>query len=107
MGLINKIKTKFNEMFPDESDPAMPVKLSIIMQDGTVEEYPEGYHITDGINCVCASGVYHTHFDCPILRDERRHGMTIRAMARRDAEREGKIFCYKCEQWDRAREEEE
>ena len=105
MNLIDKLKTKFNEIFPDQNEQPLSDKLSIIMQDGTVEEYPEGFHITDGINCVCASGVYHTHFDCPVLRDERRIGMKFKAMTRKDADRQGKIFCHKCEQWDREDQE--
>ena len=78
-----------------------PATLSIVMQDGTIEEYPENFEITDNVNCVVCGNYYHTHFDCPVLkRDRAVKTNPIIAMKISDAEAQSKEHCYKCQNYD-------
>lgn len=93
MGLFRKKKK------PQEIERVM---LKIRMQDGTIEEYPETFQITDGINCVICSGeIYHTNLDCPSLKIERAiKTREIKGMYIKDAERQGIYYCWRCKQFD-------
>lgn len=72
--------------------------VSVLMQDGKVEEYPEHFMITDGKNCVACSGkLYHTSLDCKYLRDEMLGGRQVKAFNVHDAERQGMEYCYECQ----------
>jgi hypothetical protein len=82
--------------------PPKPKMLPILMQDGTVEEYPENFRITDGKNCVvCDSGYYHTNLDCDRLRIERHSGNQVTGMFVRDARKEHYEFCPECKEMDK------
>lgn len=71
--------------------------MTVIMQDGTVEEYPDTFKITDGKNCVvCNSKFYHTNFDCESLRTEMLAGDQVKAMKRYDAEAQCFSLCFNC-----------
>lgn len=101
MNIINKLKNKFNEMFPNENEPPAKTKadtLQIRMPDGSLEEYDLHFMITDGINCVvCMGKYYHTSLDCESLKwehmncDSEYKGMTIKA-----AKDLKMIYCYDC-----------
>ena len=76
--------------------------LKIRMQDGTIEEYPETFQITDGINCViCGGDTYHTNLDCPSLKRERDiKTREIKGMYIKDAKDQGIEYCWQCKQFD-------
>lgn len=95
MGLFDRFKKKK----PQEIERVM---LKIRMQDGTIEEYPETFQITDGINCVICSGeTYHTNLDCPSLKMERDiKTREIKGMYIKDAERQGISYCWRCKEFD-------
>ena len=82
--------------------PKSPQMISVLMQDGSVEEYPETFYITDGLNCViCAGDCYHTHFDCESFKRERAiKSRQIKGMYVKDAERQGIFQCYNCKNLD-------
>ena len=107
--LTDKLKNKIHEAIPDKSPKYFQdsnVVLDIVMQDGTIEQYPENLKITDGINCVVCEGFddYHVHLDCPSFKMQRAHHKMI-AMYRKDAERKGIFLCYKCKEWNELDEE--
>ena len=82
------------------SSSKKPEMISVLMQDGTIEEYPENFKITDGINCaVCLGETYHIHLDCPMLKMERDIHQ-VRGMYIKDAERKGIYKCWKCQEYD-------
>ena len=88
---------------PDENTPQRstePEMISVLMQDGTIEKYPENFMITDGINCaVCYGEQYHTHLDCEYLRNER-ITRKVKGMYIKDAERQGIYKCFNCKELD-------
>ena len=111
MKLIDKIKNKIESMIPSKNKPVRYFQdsneiLDVLMQDGTIEQYPENLHITDGINGAMCKGCnfYHTHLDCPIFKMERKHNKII-AVYRTDAESQGTFQCSKCKEWDKLAEE--
>lgn len=76
--------------------------IQIEMPDGTVQEYPENFHITDGIHCVvCRGDFYHTHFDCENLQWEKDNtGNPIRGMFLKNAKSEHLTKCMNCDRQD-------
>lgn len=101
MKLFDTLKNKFNEMFPDDSDPKEtppPVTVSIIMPDGSVEEYNEHFMITDGINCViCQGKFYHTSLDCESLKWEHMNcDAPFKGMTVKDAKSAKMTYCQTC-----------
>ena len=88
---------------PDENIPQKPNEpeiISVLMQDGTIEKYPENFRITDGINCaVCNGIVYHTHLDCQYLKNERIISK-VKGMYIKDAESKGIYKCFNCKELD-------
>ena len=99
MGLLDKFKKK-PEPQPTYTPPE-PKKYSVLMQDGTIEEYDERFYITDGKNCVvCNSGYYHTHFDCVSLHIEA-YEHQIKAMDVLDAKKQHYEFCPECKEKDK------
>lgn len=94
--LFKKETSKASETSFDVDLPRQRT-IPILMQDGTVEEYPDTFMITDGINCVyCTGDMYHTHFDCEFFRDELSWNHQAKGMYIRDAERKGIYQCYEC-----------
>lgn len=81
-----------------ETPPTFEEKtVSVLMQDGSVEEYPETFIITDGENCVvCNSKMYHTNLDCEYLKTEMSGNKTLKAMYVTDAKSKGFSYCYRC-----------
>ncbi len=77
----------------------IPAKtVSVLMQDGSVEEYPEHFIITDDKNCVvCNSKLYHTSLDCNYLQTEMSSGTQVKAMKIYDAEAQCFEYCYECQ----------
>ncbi len=84
-----------------KKEPPKPYKrkISVVMPDGTVDEYPEDFIITDKTNCiVCNSNYYHFKFDCCRLQWEKEHGDdTIKGMTIKDAKKAGKSVCDECD----------
>lgn len=72
--------------------------VSVQMQDGTVENYPESFMITDGINCViCMGKYYHTNLDCENLQWEVKNSSSpIKGMYIKDAKKQKITFCANC-----------
>ena len=106
MSLIDKLKSKFNEMFPDESDPPISDKITVIMPNGTKEEFPADKDFY-GDDCVVESVTYHTHCYCDAMKSAHQMNLTIKFMSIGDAEQKGFHYCHQCEQWDKSREAEE
>lgn len=103
MKLLDTIKNKFNEMFPNDSDPKKTlVPVSVLMEDGTVETYPPTFVITDGENCFVSDYLtrYHTNMDCKYVQDDARTGHTFKAMKLHDAQHKGFDYCYECQKMD-------
>lgn len=97
-GLINNLTGKKEDVQQNASESQT---ISVLMQDGTIEEYPEAFRITDGINCaVCLGETYHTHLDCKYLKYERGTGRQVKGMYIKDAEREGIYKCFECKNLD-------
>lgn len=72
-------------------------KVSVLMQDGTIEKYDEKFIITDGENCVvCNSKFYHTSLDCENLKFEMKSGEQLKAMFIKDAKKENFTYCANC-----------
>lgn len=110
MNIIDKLKAKFNEMFPNEneSDPDSSLKpVKVLMSDGTIEEYDALFHITDGVNCMVCDGspFYHTHMNCETIQSAVKHGFKIRAMEIYEANLKMIDKCYQCQQKDELDEE--
>lgn len=101
MSIFDKVKEKFNEYFPNDSDKKglLPDDVSVLMQDGTKEEYSGLFQITDGENCMVCGGNYdyHTVMACPTIQNANRIGMTIKAMYISDALKEKRYLCSECE----------
>lgn len=91
---------------PTIETPPTPAALSILMMDGTAEEYPENYAITDKKHCVVCGTMYHTHFDCPVFKRDRELSINnpIRAMKIYDAVAQCKEHCYMCQSYERETE---
>ena len=106
MSLIEKLKNKFNEMFPDESDPPISDKINVIMPNGTTEQFSTDKDLY-GDDCVVESVTYHTHFYCDAMKSAHRMNLSIRYMTINEAKKKGFHYCYQCEQWDKEREDEE
>ena len=101
MSIIDKLKAKFNETFPDQNEPPITPKektITVHMQDGTVEEYPEKFIITDGENCVvCMGQYYHTSLGCDSLHWEWVNSSNpIKGMYIKDAKKQKITYCEKC-----------
>lgn len=106
MSIIDKIRNKFNEMFPDESDPKPVIKdtMSVIMPDGRVKEYSGWDHLDKNETLVCFC-TYHWHCDCRNLEGDINLGGKVYLMSRWDAERANKTCCYQCLEYDKEDEE--
>ena len=97
MGFLDRFKKKTEPEQPTYTPPE-PKKFSVLMQDGTIEEYDERFFITDGKNCVvCDSGYYHTFFDCRTLQIEAFNNQ-IRAMDVREAKKQHYEYCPECKE---------
>ncbi len=97
MGLFSWRKKKVVEN-TQSTPPARTV--SVLMQDGKVEEYPEHFIINDGKNCVVCNKDfkrYHTSLDCEFLKTEMSSGEQLKAFNIHDAERLGLNYCYECQ----------
>lgn len=104
MNLFSKIRNAFNKSCPDLNEPPVMPKneiISVLMQDGTVEQYPENFRITDGINAAYCEGCdeYHTHLDCSVFKMQRSHRKII-AVYRKESEKRGIFQCYRCKEYD-------
>ena len=73
-------------------------KISVLMEDGTVEDYPKHFIITDNKYCaVCHSDAYHLHLDCKGLAWEMSQGdYPVRQMTVKDALKAGMHTCMYC-----------
>ena len=92
------IKGGEDENIPDKPDE--PEIISVLMMDGSIEEYPENFMITDGVNCCIRQGdCYHTHLDCEIFKHEKHLGRA-RGMTIKDAEKQGIYKCPICKDLD-------
>ena len=77
-----------------------PDKITVVMPDGSLEDYPCGFQITDGINAVhCQFDRYHTSFDCKELLFEIKSGLPVKGMTIREAEEKGFHYCHLCESY--------
>ena len=96
--LSQKKQEPEEQVTPTVPPTFQPKMISIQMQDGTVEEYPEGFIITDGINCVvCLGGCYHTSLDCSNLRRERENcSIPVRGLNIEDAIKQKIYHCQNC-----------
>lgn len=87
--------------FPEQNPKRKDVP--VIFPDGHIEEYAPTFRIEDGINCIVCSGGeyhYHKHFDCKDLLDEMIRDKTVKAFKVKDAEAQGKSYCYLCSKMD-------
>ena len=85
-------------IFKKKPKPYVP-QVSVTMPDGTIEEYPKHFIITDKVNCVsCGGEFYHYCLDCECLEWElgKSDGI-IRGMTIKDAKKEGKSVCGDCD----------
>ena len=92
MSLMDKLK----DLLPNKKTPQK--MLDILMQDGTIQQYPESFYITDGINCVvCMGQYYHTSLDCENLAWERQHSSEkLKGMYVKDAKSQKMTYCADC-----------
>lgn len=105
MSIIDKLKNKFNEVFPNENETAvkperlLPYEVHVEMLDGTIEEYSGLFFITDGINCMKVEGdaFFHTVMSCQTVQKAERYGKKIKAMTIKQALKENMQHCYFCE----------
>ena len=69
--------------------------VSVKMPDGTIEQYPVSFCITDNKHCVSDknSNLYHTHFDCPYLLKSD----VLIGWKKYDAEASGLSKCHWCD----------
>ena len=97
MSLIDKLKSKFSVSQEKDSKPKEQT-ISVLMQDGTIEEYPQKFYITDKINCVvCMGQYYHTSLGCESLHWEWVNSSNpIRGMYIKDAKEKKITYCQKC-----------
>lgn len=115
MSIINKLKSKFNEMFPNDNDPSVkpesliPYNVHVKMLDGTIEEYSGLFFITDGVNCMKVDGdpFYHTVMSCRTVQKAEKYGETIKAMTIKQAKKEKMEHCYFCQSKENDAEEED
>ena len=103
MSIIDTIRNKFNEMFPDENDPKPKDTISVILPNGNIREYEHWNYLHDD-ECVVCFSFYHWHMDCPVLWDEARLGKA-HLIKIKDAKKNGKLACYKCEDYDKEDDE--
>lgn len=91
MGLFDRFKKK-------KEETPKPKTVSVTWENGTVEEYPENFIITDKENCcVCMDGYYHTSLDCEHLKWEHTHsGLGFRAMTIKEAKKQKRTYCQDC-----------
>ena len=73
--------------------------VSVLMSDGTIDEYPENFLITDKVNCViCNSNCYHFALDCEHLKWETEQGdPQIKGLTIKEAKKMGKYACMDCD----------
>ena len=95
-------KNKKDEIKDNIVEVPQSQMYSVIMTDGTVEEYPENFYITDGKNCfACNNRNYHTHFSCKWFKEEMKTPQfPLRAFNIYDAEAQGLERCYECKNLD-------
>ena len=95
------------KLFKKKETPVEHKMISVVMPDGTVEEYADTFQITDGINVAVCGKTYHTHFDCPVFQMDRKLPMNlpIRGMYRVDAQAQCINDCYKCREYDELEKE--
>lgn len=113
MSMFDKIKNKFNELFPDESDPKpkakswLPDPVKVIMEDGKIEEYSGLFVITDGVNCMeCGGRYFHTVMACEDIQEASRSGKPIRALTTKQAYlNRHMMYCPRCEELQKEEEE--
>lgn len=92
---------KKNESKPQtESKPIIPPKkmVSVLMQDGSRQEYPQGFIILDGVNCVvCQGKFYHTSLDCENLIWEMQNcDSELKGMDVKEAKKQKITYCANC-----------
>lgn len=75
-------------------------RIKVIMPDGSIDEYPKGFIITDKINCIeCNGKLYHTSFYCPDLEDESDgYTLPIKGLKIKEAKKRKMGYCYYCKQ---------
>ena len=78
--------------------PKQPM-VSVTMPDGSIEEYPKKFIITDKVNCVTGGGkCYHYCLDCECLEWELGQSDGImRGMIIKDARKQGLSVCIGCD----------
>ena len=79
--------------------PVMPtITHPVIMFDGSAENYPKDYIITDGENCViCNSDYYHTSLGCEnLLWEQSNSGEPFKAFKIKEAKAKKMTYCYNC-----------
>lgn len=112
MSLLDKLKDKISPKTEPKKDMWTTPKVSVLMQDGTIEEYPKNFIITDGMNCaVCMGKVYHTSLDCENLEWEMSNcAEKLRGMDVSEAKRKKMAYCSNCSRqlylWEHGREDE-
>ena len=89
-------------LFKEQKQPKTPT-VSVIMEDGSIQIFPENFH-TDENSCVVCGTMYHTHFDCPTFRINRQ-AHQVKAMTRHQAEHDCLEYCWRCHEYDRMEEQ--
>lgn len=89
-------------LFKKKTSPPPTKTVQVHMADGTIQDYPEHFMITDKINCViCNSALYHTSLDCECLRWEMQNSSEpLNGMTIKDAKAMKKTFCQECSRVD-------
>lgn len=74
------------------------IMIPVLMQDGTVQDYPQDFIITDKVNCVvCMGKYYHTSLDCDSLKWELKNSdLKLKGMDVKEAKKQGMIYCADC-----------
>lgn len=75
-------------------------RIKVLMPDGSIDEYPKGFIITDKVNCIeCNGKIYHTSFYCPELEDESDdYTLPIKGLKIKEAKKKKMGYCYYCKQ---------
>lgn len=100
MNIFSFFKKEVDDSKTSSYKPATPkhIMIPVKMQDGTIQDYPEDFIITDGVNCVVSQGkYYHTSLDCENLKWELANCNPMRTgMNVKDAKKQGMIHCANC-----------
>ena len=80
------------------------VDVPVVLEDGTTKMFPAGF-VTNEDSVVVIRSIFHRHLDCPSVQDEVKTGHSVKAMTRVDAERQGLMFCNRCEAYDKEEDE--